>query len=168
MVAGCSQSLKLQPLWIKAHLSFIYIYGFIVSIKVHDLVDFFFGCLPPPPHCVLFPKSGVRVKDGRKKLLTAVFGVNEMAEPPVDPLKGREKDEGDGTDLLIRWAGRGPRTESHLCCPGWNFVLEKSLTFLNPNCAQWGVSSFPLPSTAQLWSRGLEPGFGDFGGELIG
>lgn len=52
----------------------------------------------------------------------------------------------DGTDLLIRWVWGGLRTESPLCCPGWNFVLEKCLTFSNPNCTQWGASSFPLPT----------------------
>lgn len=58
---------------------------------------------------------------------------------------GKKYDD-DGADLLIRWAWGGLRTESPLCCPGWNFVLEKCLTFSNPNCTQWGVSSFPLPT----------------------
>lgn len=70
-----------------------------------------------------------------QKLLTAVFGVNEMVKPPVDPLNGSGRAEWARRMRvmgLTSWSGEctgAPRTESPLCCPGWNFVLEKSLTF---------------------------------------
>uniref|UniRef100_A0A672JHC8 Uncharacterized protein n=1 Tax=Salarias fasciatus TaxID=181472 RepID=A0A672JHC8_SALFA len=53
---------------------------------------------------------------------------------------GKKSDDDDG----------GLRTESPLCCPGWNFVLEKCLTFSNPNCTQWGVSSSLYPQWHQF------------------
>lgn len=76
---------------------------------------------------------------------------------------GKKCDDDDGTDLLIRWV----QGESPLCCPCSNFVLEKCLTFLNPNCSQWGVSSFPLPTglvTALIPESGEGVAFGDLAG----
>jgi len=42
-------------------------------------------------------------------------------------------------------------------------VLEKCLTFSNPNCTQWGVSSFPLPTGLVT---ALTPGPEEGGGRL--
>lgn len=154
----CSQSLKAGET-----LAFIYIYGFILCIKVQDLVCCnaicFFGFLPSIPLLWAILKIWFLSQGRLQKLLTAVFGVNEMAKPPVDPLNGSERAEWARRMRvmgLTSWSGEcagAPRTESPLCYPGWNFVLEKSLTFLNPNCTQWGVSSFPLPSQ-QSWRGG--------------
>ena len=75
-----------------------------------------------------------------------------MSEPSPSTARRGEGDEKehreDVADLLIKGAW-GPclGRESPLCCPGWNFVLEKCLTFSNPNCTQQGGgSSFPLPT----------------------
>ena len=42
-------------------------------------------------------------------------------------------------------------------------MLEKCLTFSNPNCTQWGVSSFPLPTGLVT---ALTPGPEEGGGRL--
>lgn len=108
-------------------------------------------CHSPKYDSSVTPES----RTAAQKLLTAVFEVNEISEPPRPPsdlLKGSESAKWLRRTLVMGltfWSGEregGLRTESPLCCPGWNFVLEKCLTFSNPNCAQWGASSLPLPT----------------------
>lgn len=90
-----------------------------MSIKVQALVYckaicFLGGVLPSTPLLWAILQIRFRSQGRLQKLLTAVFGVNEMAKPPCRPTERQresrmgEKDEGDGTDLLIRWTRRGP------------------------------------------------------------
>ena len=122
------------------------------------------------PCCVSTSKIWIQnrfgVKDGGKncwqRCLTLMRSLSPCRPSERQPeCKMGKKDDGDGTDPLIRWTWGGLRTESPLCCPGWNFVLEKCLTFSNPNCTQWGVSSSPLPTgLVSALTPGLRRGAG--------
>lgn len=106
---------------------------------------------PPPP----FSQSAIRVKDGGRNCWQRCLKLMRWPSPPQTPWTEAREQNGRrrmrAVGLTFRSGERvgAPRTESPLCCPGWNFVLERSLRFLNPNCAQWGVSSFPFALAAE-------------------
>lgn len=148
-------------LWII--LFFVYVV-LCCSIKIYSLFScktsstFPLSChlhfCPSPLQCVtlkIWTPYRFRAKDSNKNCRQQCLKYMRKLSPSRSSEKRWEckmgkKDDDDGTDLLIRGAWGGLGTESLLCCPGWNFVLEKCLTLSNPNCTQWGVSTLALPT----------------------
>lgn len=134
---------------------------------------------PSPPLCAILKNMtpvSLQSRTAAQKLLTAVFEVNEISEPPPpsDLLKGSEceckmvkKDAGDGTDLLIRWARGGPEDRIPSLLPRLKFCAWEVFNFLKSQLRSVGSVISPIAhrfsDCPYAWAWGGGSAFGDGG-----
>lgn len=130
-------------------------------------------CHSPKYDSSVTPES----RTAAQKLLTAVFEVNEISEPPPRPFglterqrecKMVKKDAGDGTDLLIRWARGGPEDRIPSLLPRLKFCAWEVFNFLKSQLRSVGSVISPIAhrfsDCPYAWAWGGGSAFGDGGG----
>lgn len=132
------------------------LHGLVIKVpswanSVHPFCIFAL-CPPAVFHSQKMKPVSFKSQGHQQKLLTAVFEVNEKAEPSQSSWKAViEQDGRAGPWWWWRWpsdqvSAWSPEDRIPSLLPWLKFCAWEVFNFSNPNCTQWGVFFFPLPT----------------------